>query len=191
MRLQQHRCGLGILVSLWMSPVAMAVPLDDFMAQSRPTMNIPVTDSAGAACTDFSGQWSGQCQDMNQNTHDDSIRIDQTGCQYLRIISKDKGESNYEVAEARRSGRTSTATGWNSDTHEFTTWNADRTLLTISISSTFNNMTTGEHWKDRGSQKFAFRAGKLVVTHVMDGDGIVNGSDQTRSSTLICRYSKI
>lgn len=191
MRLQHCRCGLGILVSLWIGQAAFAVTLDEFMAQSRPAMNSPAIDTTNAACADFSGQWTGQCQDMNENTHDDSIRIDQTGCQYLRIISKDKGETNYEVGEARRSGRTSTATGWNSDTHEFTTWNGDKTLLTISISSTFNNMTTGEHWKDRGSQKFAFRAGKLVVTHVMDGDGIVNGTDQTRSSTLICRYSKI
>lgn len=191
MRLQQGRYWLGILAGLWVNQGAFAVTLQDFMTQSRPFMTTPTTDSANAACADFSGQWTGQCQDMNENTHDDSISINQTGCQYLRMISKDKGEANYELGEARRTGRTSPATGWNSDSQEFTTWSTDKTLLTISISSTFNNMTTGEHWKDRGTQKFAFRAGRLLVTHVMDGDGIVNGQDQTRSSTLICRYSKI
>ncbi len=189
MRWEQGRQWVGILLGLLCSHSALAISLQDFMAQSRPNMDTPANPST-ASCADFSGQWVGQCQDMSENTHDDNIRIDQTGCQYLRIVNRDKGESSYEVGEARRFGRTSPATSWNSDLNEIALWSPDKSLLTVSISSTFNNMSTGEHWKDHGSQKFAFRAGKLLVTHLMDGDGLVNGENQTRTSTLICRYSK-
>lgn len=142
------------------------------------------------ACSDFAGSWSGECQDLSEQTYSDAVRIDQIGCDYFRIARQEKDEERYEVGELKRTSRTSGATGWTSEFNEIALWNQDASVLILSSSSFSYNMRDSEHWKDRTMQRIAIRTGKLIITSEMNGEGIVQGAAKVRSAQYVCRYNK-
>lgn len=191
-RLQQSFWTLIVCLGLFSASPAVAYNIHNLLnqrPQSAPAMRKNLTDTA---CQDFNGHWEGECEiQQTEDIFRDVVDIFQVGCAHLRLQHQDRSATDYEVGEATRSGKTSSLTMWNSDAHELMLWNADQSVLTLSVNANSNQLVTQEHWKEIGAQRIAFRSGKLIISIQIQSEGMIKGVPQSSAKSLVCRYNKV